>query len=374
MDFYLARNDSLRMLRWVRRQEGFCLLAHPGEGDAGLVIERPARADLLRLLDALPKEVADPMREGRAAIRFGGREGKSQSSLARVTPGADALGADAFLEVALLDGAAPWEADGRPVRVFVEGPALSLVSCGLELERRIASGGMSRQAAVLRATAFAMELAGTYGRDPSDPAGGEAKYGLEPVGEVAGMASWLAAPRRLAGIDLARIACSRAVDGAASAMETFWYHAFCMPPRLGGMHFPRPLVNRELEWPDEVRGSTCHGSMRPDFLWPAHRLACEYDGSTHREGQAFRQDRERLRDYALCDVSMLALTSDDSRDLASLRRALGQVGALLARSEPQSFARRVRRNLASPDADAARKVLMSQLLPARPQDAAEEDG
>ena len=43
MDFYLARNDSLRMLRWARRQKGVCLLAHSVAGEPGLKMAgRPA--------------------------------------------------------------------------------------------------------------------------------------------------------------------------------------------------------------------------------------------------------------------------------------------------------------------------------------------
>lgn len=365
MDFYLARNDSLRMLRWARRQKGVCLLAHPGKDGPGLKMERPSRADILRLDGELPREVAEAMAGGRVCLHFGAREGKSQSSLARVTPSSAAPDPAEFLEVALADGAPLWSQEGSPDRVFVEGAALSLASCGLDLERRVSSGKMSRAAAVVRASAFAMELAGTYCRDPTDPIEGEVAYGSDPVGEVCAMAEWLARPRRLVGIDLARTACSRAANGAASPMETFWYHAFCMPPRLGGMHFPHPRLNERLEWPEAVCGSVCHTSMRPDFLWPAHALACEYDGSTHKEEDVFRQDRERLRDYALCDVSLLVLTAEDSRDLASVKRALGQIAALLERSEPACFSRRVRRNLASEEADSARQTLMDQLLPRR---------
>lgn len=365
MDFYLARNDSLRMLRWVRRQKGVCLLAHPEAEGTGLKMGRPSRADLLRLRGKLPREVANAMDGGRVCLHFGARAGKSQSSLARVTPTSAAPDPAAFLEVALTGGAPLWSDDGSGDRIFVEAPALALVSCGLDLERRVSSKSMKRAAAVVRASAFAMELAGTYCRDPSDPAGGEVLYGLDPAGEVSSMARWLAEPRRLAGIDLARMACARASDGAASPMETFWYHAFCMSPRLGGMHFPRPQLNAQLEWPEAVRGSVCHTSMRPDFLWAAHGLACEYDGSTHRQDDAFREDRERLRDYALCDLSLLVLTAEDSRDLMAVKRALGQVAALLGRSEPACFSRRVRKNLSSGDADAARKLLMEQLLPGR---------
>lgn len=365
MDFYLARNDSLRMLRWARRQKGVCLLAHPGRDGPGLKMERPSRADILRLDGELPREVSEAMAGGRVCLHFGAREGKSQSSLARVTPSSAAPDPAAFLEVALDDGAPLWSDDASGDRIFVEGPALSLVSCGLDLERRVSSGSMKRAAAMVRASAFAMELAGTYCRDPADPASGEVLYGLDPVGEVSSMTGWLEKPRRLAGIDLARMACARADGGAASPMETFWYHAFCMPPRLGGMHFPRPRLNAQLEWPEAVRGSVCHEGMRPDFLWPVHALACEYDGSTHKEEDAFREDRERLRDCALCELSLLVLTAEDSRDLASVKRALGQVAALLERSEPACFSRRVRRNLASEEVDSARQTLMDQLLSRR---------
>ena len=112
--------------------------------------------------------------------------------------------------------------------------------------------------------------------------------------------------------------------------------------------------------------SVCHEGMRPDFLWPAHALACEYDGSTHKEEDAFREDRERLRDCALCELSLLVLTAEDSRDLGAVKRALGQVAAVLGKSEPACFSRRVRNNLSSGDVDAARKLLMEQLLPGRP--------
>ena len=181
MDFYLARNDSLRMLRWARRQKGVCLLAHAVAGEPGLKMGRPSRADLLRLGEKLPREVAGALRGGRVCLHFGAREGKSQSSLARVTPSSAAPDPAAFLEVALDDGAPLWSDDASGDRIFVEGPALSLVSCGLDLERRVSSGSMKRAAAMVRASAFAMELAGTYCRDPADPASGEVLYGLDPV-------------------------------------------------------------------------------------------------------------------------------------------------------------------------------------------------
>ena len=44
---------------------------------------RPSRADLLRLGEKFPREVAGALRGGRVCLHFGEREGKSQSSLAR---------------------------------------------------------------------------------------------------------------------------------------------------------------------------------------------------------------------------------------------------------------------------------------------------
>ena len=71
MDFYLARNDSLRMLRWARRQKGVCLLAHSVAGEPGLKMGRPSRADLLRLGEKLPREVAGALRGGVSTLARG---------------------------------------------------------------------------------------------------------------------------------------------------------------------------------------------------------------------------------------------------------------------------------------------------------------
>lgn len=76
MDFYLARNDSLRMLRWARRQKGVCLLAHSVAGEPGLKMGRPSRADLLRLGEKFPREVAGALRGGRVCLHFGERGGQ----------------------------------------------------------------------------------------------------------------------------------------------------------------------------------------------------------------------------------------------------------------------------------------------------------
>ena len=76
MDFYLARNDSLRMLRWARRQKGVCLLAHAVAGEPGLKMGRPSRADLLRLGEKLPRGGRRIARRSRMSPlwRAGGQE------------------------------------------------------------------------------------------------------------------------------------------------------------------------------------------------------------------------------------------------------------------------------------------------------------
>lgn len=369
MDFYLARNDSLRMLRWARREAGVCLLA-PGEKD--LEIKRPSRRDLLRLLEAEPLAAAGAASSGKVELHANGHTGRSQSSLARVTPSSSVFGTCAFLEVARDDGASLWSGGDSCDHLYVEAPPLALVSCGFDLERRIARGSLTREAAILRASAFAMELAGTYCRDPLDPAAGEIAYGLDALAGVESMAGWLDAPRHLHGIDLARIACAYACDGSASAMETFWYHVLCMPPRLGGMHLERPLLNASLDWPEDTSGLTCHDSMRPDLFWPNAGVACEYDGATHREEVAFQEDRNRARDYALCGIEYFPLTAEDSRSLDAVQKVLAQIASLLGRYESAVFSRRVKRNLLGEHALKARKVLMSQLLPVRAQDEAAE--
>ncbi|CAA9270134.1 MAG: hypothetical protein AVDCRST_MAG52-3167 [uncultured Blastococcus sp.] len=57
---------------------------------------------------------------------------------------------------------------------------------------------------------------------------------------------------------------------------------------------------------------------RPDFAWPEHRLALEYDGAWHGEPGQFRRDRQRLNRLTAAGWRVLFVTAGDLRDPAGL--------------------------------------------------------
>jgi very-short-patch-repair endonuclease len=79
---------------------------------------------------------------------------------------------------------------------------------------------------------------------------------------------------------------------------------------------PEPRVNVKL------------GRWRPDFYWPEHRVAAEFDSyEFHTDLGAFRRDREKSNDLQLRGVVVLRftwheLTREPQAVVARLRRAL----------------------------------------------------
>lgn len=362
MDAFLAYGDSLRMLRCARRSDELDLVPC----DA-YVRAASGRVDLPLLTEALAGMVPTPTPGRPVALRCSDDASRSQSALVRSVPNLSSLPEGSYLEVATKEGGPLVARDDVTVHVFVEAPALALVGAARLLQRAIRSGQLSRDAALVRLTALAMELCGTYARDSEHPLTGEVAHNLESIGHLDAVRPWLADARSLHGLPLARRAASWANDGSNSTMETLWYLVFCLPPRFGGLHLPRPLQNVSLEWPESVRELACHERMRPDFHWPGYRTVCEHLGGDHEGFDAVVEDSGRARDYELCDISYLPLTKQDLRDEPAARALLAQLVRVIEPHETISFRRRMRRALSDPDVIAARRVLLAQLLPPRAQ-------
>lgn len=67
---------------------------------------------------------------------------------------------------------------------------------------------------------------------------------------------------------------------------------------------------------------------RPDFAWPEHRLALEYDGAWHGEPSQFRRDRQRLNRLTTAGWRVLFVTATDLRDPTRLVARIAQALAL----------------------------------------------
>lgn len=361
MDVFLAYEDSLRALRAVRRDDA--LMLAPCE--TSTLGEDHGRVDRPELVEALAPLLPPPTTARPVSLRFADDAHRSQVACVRSVPNLAALPGGAYLEV-LTERGDPFRACGaETTRLFVEAPPLALVGAARTLAGAQRAGAMSRDVALVRLVALAMELCGTYARDPWSPRVGDVAHNLDAIAAVGDVRSWLDAAPPLHGIALARRAAAWANDGSNSAIETLWYLAFCLPPRLGGIHLDRPLQNVAIEWPDAVRDVVSHERMRPDFYWPAYATACEHLGGDHEGAEAVAEDSNRARDYELCHISYLPLTKRDLRGEEAVRAALAQVVEVIKGHESPAFARRMRRLLTDPAVMDARRVLLAQLMPPR---------
>ena len=131
-----------------------------------------------------------------------------------------------------------------------------------------------------------------------------------------------AAALRVSGRDCRRIrAALDLADGVAeSPQET---RLRLLLHRAG---LPRPIAQYRIR----VDGRFV---ARPDFAWPEHRLALEYDGAWHGEPSQFRRDRERLNRLTAAGWRVIFVTAADLRDPARLIARIAQALAL-----PPTFA------------------------------------
>jgi hypothetical protein len=131
--------------------------------------------------------------------------------------------------------------------------------------------------------------------------------------ELVHLSSWASAHPRYRGVARLRRAIELAEPATESVMETR-LRLLLVFGRL-----PRPLAQISLHDEDG------HFVGRPDFYYPLHRLALEYDGATHREnltGDNRRQNRMVDAGYRLLRFTAADVFSAPDSVVALVRRAL----------------------------------------------------
>lgn len=131
--------------------------------------------------------------------------------------------------------------------------------------------------------------------------------------ELVDLGSWAAARPRYRGVVRLRRAIELAEPATESVMETR-LRLLLVLARL-----PKPLAQVSLYDEDG------HFVGRPDFYYPLHRLALEYDGSSHREnltGDNRRQNRMVDAGYRLLRFTAADVLSAPDSVVSLVRRAL----------------------------------------------------
>ncbi|MBP3885695.1 MAG: DUF559 domain-containing protein [Olsenella sp.] len=270
------------------------------------------------------------------------------------------------------------------LRVYVDSPGRAFLVAAQTLSRLMRAGRIDRYEAFLRLLSLGSELCGTYARHPADPHGEKVEYLLPRVAEADDIRGYLSLCKGARGLTLAADAAKYLVDGMRSPLECELYFALTLPPRLGGIGFPRPLVNEPLESGEGeavgegatgTRGSVRyepsffrHDEITPDLQWPLPErgLVVEVDGYLGHSGrEAFVNDRLRDQDYKACGYEVLRFTYENMANAGELEKALALVIGVAEPWLSESRAENLRKNLRNPNASGLRATLTSVMGPSR---------
>jgi hypothetical protein len=262
------------------------------------------------------------------------------------------------------------------LRIYVDSPGRIFLVAAQSLSRYVHAGMIGRYEAFFRLLSLGSELCGTYARHPADPHGGAVKFLLPQVAKAEDIAGYLSLCKGVRGLSLASDAARHLVDGLRSPLEAEFYFALTLPPRLGGIAFPKPLVNEPLESGEGTAGPGSparyeptflpYGKITPDMQWPLpdRGLVVEVDGYfSHSGREAFVGDRLRDQDYKACGYQVLRVTHENMANAEELEKTLGLVIKVARPWLSESRAANLRRNLRNRRASELRATLTSVMGP-----------
>ena len=198
---------------------------------------------------------------------------------------------------------------------------------------------MAAQVDLVEVVKIGMELAGTYSAwhldalnegSPSPYRRAKKRtctFGIPPAIKTSRTKAFVKRLEGWRGAVGARSALRWLADGSASPMETAVYLLLCLPKRLGGYGFPRPVLNPKLiiSNPDGTK------ERYPDLFWIGANIDVEYNSDEDHSGEWSRyRDSKREIELTVANLKVLPLTrpqlmnADEFDAFAQgLRRMLG---------------------------------------------------
>lgn len=121
------------------------------------------------------------------------------------------------------------------------------------------------------------ELCGTYARDPRDPIGGSAAFGVAPASSVQELLAYARQCRSLPGAAKALDALRYVMDNAWSPMEAIVAALAALPPEHFGYGLGPVVLNDRVDTPD----GASRASRLPDMTLGGTTTGLNYDGENH---------------------------------------------------------------------------------------------
>ena len=144
---------------------------------------------------------------------------------------------------------------------------------------------MAPQLSVAQLVALGCELCGTYVLLPQGATHAssldEHPTRLAPLTNIDKLSAFVERAKGARGRAKAIRALRYVIEGSRSPMETMVYLLLCLPPKLGGYGFPKPVMNESIELDDEGRAIANRRFCEGDLCWRDGMLDIEYHGDVH---------------------------------------------------------------------------------------------
>ena len=197
-----------------------------------------------------------------------------------------------------------------------------------------------------------MMLCGTFAPAPNGLA---TRYDVEPLSTPKKIANYISRLKGKRGLDNARIAARILEDGAGSPMEAKIASSLALTACHGGMNAPAKL-NVELKLTDQARGLGYNNVRRPDFLWPQHNIAMDYDSREYHDARERSEaDEMRRNELSAMGLNSIVARPHHFRSQLAFETFMTQLFAAM----PKSTSSTVR------DLPAKRAIMFSQLFGAK---------
>ena len=177
------------------------------------------------------------------------------------------------------------------------------------------------------------EVCGTYAHQSVGHRDQPIETGLPRVSSTGELAAYLARATGMRGARKAREALRWVLDNANSPREGILATLQGMPPRLGGLGYPRPTVNERINVPRSKRHLTRSDHYLPDIFWDAFLLDLEYDSDEwHLKPRQVRRDKGRINDIQALGIRVMPVTTEMIDHFDQFELLERQVGEHMART------------------------------------------
>ena len=148
-------------------------------------------------------------------------------------------------------------------------------------------------------------MCGVYPNDANARQGVAGRLPLVTPGKIA---RFLDECPREPGVKAARRALAYVECGSASPMETATFMRLALPHRLGGLGFPKPLINHRVNLSGRDRKVAASSFYLCDLFWPDQQLAVEYDSDLHADARKIAQDASRRNALLHKGIEVITIT------------------------------------------------------------------